>query len=382
MPDKVVDVQINLQAGQDGLTPQLKAMGATADDLAKAIEKVREQLKQQALQAQAQDILGVKGGGGAGGITEQLRAMGIAGPISAMTRSLGDMRATVQGIVGGLSGMPGPLGIVASTAQGIAGLFNFITEQLKVWPISLAEVNQRLQEGQNILRTVRAEGAPRQETFRAAFQGMPEVVQQMRAAQEAGNLQRQLQIVRLEQARAQRDVEREEETDPLTRSTQLERLLRDRQANLRAGGARRTEEVERTPAYLAELVRLVPGQATPEFLDVNMSEERIRALSNIPLANLANAQARLAVTSAARREGIVPSLRPGAPGLADLPAFQTRAGNVLDLHAQVQADALRDERAEARFQAEQILRQQILDELRNIGAQVGPAQPEVGPYHA
>src|SRR5262249_10482462 len=150
--------------------------------------------------------------------------------IAAASRAMGTLNQGAQGLVGALAGVPGPVGIIASGFQAVQGLVSSILQDMHAMPQTVAEMNQRLNETGNILRTVRAEGAPRQEAFRTAFAGSPEFLEALRQAQNQGNLNRQLALAQQAQVIARQQVEQEEAGGAQGRATQLEQLLRARRA--------------------------------------------------------------------------------------------------------------------------------------------------------
>jgi hypothetical protein len=122
----------------------------------------------------------------------------------------------------------------------------------------------------------------------------------------------------------------------------------------------------------------VPESAIPAVPSGPMTGQQIRELSSLAGRNLVSGEAGLQTIRNALRPGGMPSLTPGGLTLADLPnLFQSRqTENILDIHAQIQQEAVRDAREQNRFNQQMELWERIYREIASRGGVV-PATPVV-----
>jgi len=104
----------------------------------------------------------------------------------------------------------------------------------------------------------------------------------------------------------------------------------------------------------------------PTITSDRMTPEQLATLASLVGRRVVGGEAGLAAIRAALRPGGLPSLTPGEPGLRDLPnIFQARQMEVLDAHAQIQQEVVRDMKQQAQFEESMRTWEQI---MRNTGA--------------
>ena len=353
MADRNVTVRVDLQAGQQ------PALTQQAQQLQQAQRQVAREQEQAALRQAV--------------VTERMRQGGVGGMLQAAAGGLG---GGVTGVMGALTGgLPG-VGITVGALTALGGAAAQVGEAFRTVRDSAEALVAAQREMIADLNQARSTGIAGADALRRALTTAEQ--QQLAAAQQAGNRAAQLQI--------------------LENAAQRHRLESVRIADAPGGAAGRIarlqadlEMVERgirsTPGRLAGLLGIpgptaemqrqaamraagVPELQMPSFTSGQADPAQIRAWA---LTAAGTAQAGAGTLRAVLRSGIIPSLDPFAPGLQQLPAFQSRQGDVLDLHAQIQQEVARDLRQRTEFEAQMELGREILTQLQRIGSLPGGA---------
>lgn len=388
-----VDVVVNVVGGSSAgmqQQAQAQAQGAQrqADILAQAQQQLARQEEASAVQKQVRILKAQREVAAAGGFIPQDK-------ITAMKPQQGppgvgsQLLAAGQGLAsGGAAGMLGALGASSIPAVGVAvgaigalgGAAQMLRDTFGTVRDSAESFGAALRQQESDLRGARSSGVADVEALRRALS--PQQQQQLAAAQNAGDMGRQRQI--LEAARAGMQPAAATAPQSAERIAQLQAALTaieetTRSASYRAGqaaGMGVTPEMLRRQAF----ERFAPaGEAAPSFGNAQATAAQIQEWARLAGGQATRAQAGIATINAATGPGgVIPSLRAGAPNLSEMPQmFQSRQGDVLDLHAQIQQEAVRDQREQARFDAQIRLWEDILREMRRIGNTSFPAP--VGP---
>lgn len=331
--------------------------------------------------------LGKAGPGGQGGQVGAGQVLG--GVAQAVTGAQGG----VLGLMGALGGMVPVLGATTVAAIALPKAVEALRQAFGRLQPTLAETLGELNRAMSDLNQGRQTGLSPAETLRRAFQGTG-VVNELTAAENAGNPAQQQAILRRERDRAAADVARFNNARPEESQAEVSTLLTGSMRMYRAGGAARDRAVGglQTNAFhtgpIAQRIRELWVQAGNRIEDLpeelrnidpsTLTPERIAELSRSTTAGAVQARNRLQATNNALGPGGIPSLRPGAPDLSQLPSlFQSRQSDVLDIHAQIQQEAVRDQRQQAQFQAQMQLWQEILAAIQGQPAPPPPPVPAV-----
>ncbi len=378
--ERQVRVRIDLVPGPDQLVPAARRQ---ADELRRIAQGVPAPAAAQVAGAAAQGVPAPAGlppapasglaglqqafaaaGGGRGG--DANRALGVVQSVA------GAAQGGVQGLAGALAGLPGPLGLVGGAVGAVTGVVGLLAKAFEQFRPTLAEVLEDLQEAQGVLSQGRQTGVATAGGLRSALS--PEATAAIARAQAQGDNAAVLRVAREERDRARAELRRREGqnlgqgeadlSDALTRAQQAARAGDNITAMAQAARVRRIWEQYRPgedmPAELANINEVNFGDV------LNLTRGQIRNLSRSIAEPAVRAQARVETAENILRTGRAPDLRPGAPDLSQLPGlFQSRQGDVLDLHAQVQQELVRDQRQEQQFQASMRLWGQILGTLRD-----------------
>jgi hypothetical protein len=360
MADREVNVRVNLVPGAAG------GMEAAARQQGETL-------------ARAQQSALARGVGVAGGA---------AGALNVAAAAAGG--GGLGGILGAAASVAGPVGLVAAAGLGLVSAVNAIAGALKGYVPTLQEIHQRFQRANEDLNRTRATGQTDAELLRRALSAQQ--VAQLEAAQATGNYARQQQILAEAGAQAQARL-------PGLEARNLGELRTELEGLVRRGREIATGQAVGPPAELsAEMSRIQTrvgqifgqaGQQLPQNLTTNLTQtfagrlrdlqaEQITQLGQSLTTPLVQARGLVAISRAAAGPLGVPSLRPGAPEFPE-GAFRGGRGDILDLHAALQAEAARDPREEARFQALYRLLEEWRAEMRRIGSPLGGVPGAVGP---
>jgi hypothetical protein len=285
-------------------------------------------------------------------------------------------------------GLPGPLGLVANLAGGLGQAIAALGEAMKETRPSVQELSSVMREQAATRNQVRLTGLPSAEQVRVAFAGTSMGQQIAGEANQAP--QNRLNTFRDARTMAQAEVTQLGNLRRGAGRAELEVLLTQFRDTARTAGANQIWQVpdmadmtvggrreaattrlnqllQRYNVQQHEIPRELEGFQTRNTARA-MTDQQIREMAEtIMTARLTRAQSRLGLTDAILRGGMLPNMRPGAPGLEDLPnLFQSRQGDVLDIHAQVQQEVIRDQREEARWQAQMRLWQEINRSLQDL----------------
>jgi hypothetical protein len=106
-----------------------------------------------------------------------------------------------------------------------------------------------------------------------------------------------------------------------------------------------------------------------------LTQAQIREIAGLGGAGNVESQAGLEAIRNARRNG-APNLNAGGLNLSDLPSvFQSRQGDVLDMHRETQQESVRDLREEARFNRQMALWEEIHREIARANGRPVPPPP-------
>lgn len=380
--DQVTELQ-NLQATASQGIPALRSLHVTQDEWIRSLKDAERALDAQRSALLKNNALQIVGAG-AGAPGAAYTATGGLSKLTAASAALGQIDATGAGAMTAIGHSIGTFIPVVGAATGVVVA---VTGAVTVWQTALRniqptieEATSNLQRSQTALQAGRQTGLASRDPFREAFTGTS-VLADMELAQRLNHPEQQRAIMRRVQTRAQADVERFNAATPgggaasefLTqqmldyrRSSPLERGGMSRQMDpdtfLQTGGR---------AGQGAGLLRNLWTRAGNRIEDMpeelrhvdlsTLTETRIAELSRSFDAAAVRARAQLQQSTVALGPGGLPNLQPGAPQLADLPnLFRSQQGDVLDLHAQVQQDLVRDQREEAQFQQQFTLFEQIL----------------------
>lgn len=285
----------------------------------------------------------------------------------------GDLLAGTIGL------LPGPLGMAAQLAGAFGRAVSDIGEAFKHYMPTLAEQISLLRERQGLVGGARGTGLVSGEQFRNAFQGTNVTTLLQAPGRTTGQ---NVNLLRAQHIQAGLRMRELEGLNIGAERSRLEALLMQARNAARAGGdpfsAQAGSQGHGRYLQLAQAYQRLgirPGE-TPANLERLFQRQTGRELNDAEIRQIAEQmttgrftmfQARHAVTGAALRGGLLPNLRPGAPGLESLPGlFSSRQSDVLDLHGQVQQEAVRDQRQQAQFEAQMRLWTQILESLQAL----------------
>jgi hypothetical protein len=292
----------------------------------------------------------------------------------------GDVLSSTLGV------MSGPIGATANVLGALGKTISILGEATKTVTPSVEELSQRMREAQGLFESTRRSGLPTAENLRAAFQG----TFTMRGFAEQANHPAENRVARFRNANqlARQAVQQLQGLDLGTGRAELEELFTQMRNAARTGElpeaapgaaveggaparARRQRREQLFGQYQvnfdqlpAEIRDFLGSQPTAR----GTTDAQIRQMAEvITTGRLARAQSQAEITGAILRGGVLPNLRPGAPGIDQLPSlFQSRQSDVLSMHDQIQMDSIRDQRAEIRFQTEVRLYTEIRDSIRNL----------------
>jgi hypothetical protein len=309
-----------------------------------------------------------------------------------LTAAGGAVTAAATGnLPGAVASLGGPFAALGAAAAGVLTAWQAWEQMLRRSLPTLADFNSRLQRGTEALAEARTAGAVSGESLLRAI-GTPgaigpgggALVQALRQAQSDANYPRQLQLLQQIERSAQAQVARIETRDPAGGRVAIEALIQELRTGARAGVA--TREQEQRLAQLWE--RHVGGPLPAElqrsaFTNIQafwarMTDEQAAQAGRSVIGPLMAAVGAREAARVARGPAGIPSLRPGAPEFPE-GAFRAGRGDILDLHAALQAEAARDPREEARFQALYRLLEEWRAEMRRIGSPLGGVPGAVGP---
>jgi hypothetical protein len=236
----------------------------------------------------------------------------------------------------------------------------------------MRNLEDRLQRGRSGLEEVRQSGLPTASAAMGLLTGSEQT--EMLAGTPGA-------MARLRE-RARREVALERARSPEQADAAYRLLLEQQQAQL-AGrtGAERTAMMLPFMAQRRQFFwdrgldpNLVPTeQLNPHDAGGNITDAAIRRAGTVFRNRLALAQGRLAFGEAGVRTGITPNMREGALNLENLPnLFRGGGSDALNVHREIQIEATRDQREQARFDAQMRMWQDILEALRNPGAGQNP----------
>src|SRR6266545_685903 len=338
---------------------------------------IRQRL-QQALPA----LQGVGATASALGQLAQTPTSAMGTPGEAMSRAGGALGNIGQALTPFLPVAGGVVSALGSVVSGLGALAKAFQD---VKP-SLAELTGEMERAAGIRGRIAREGAPSGEDIRRTFG--PTASLAIERAQNQGNPREARALVRRQTEDARGEVRQLEGQNLGELRSQVETDLLRGLDEYRSGARNGTFTTAAGQAQDRINQRLGRGAWSPgqqqvagveipeEFSNLNYetaTRERVRQLAAaMTTGQLTRAQQRVTAGEAIGREGNVASLRPGAFGIRDLPnLFQSKQGDVLDIHSQIQQEAVRDQREEARFQAQMTLWQQILEEQRRVNGQGG-----------
>jgi hypothetical protein len=424
--DREVNLNVNLKPGQDTLAAALEQQRKKAAELQQQIEQIKgwdpdpgsaAEKKLQKLRGQLESLnreMAAAAPPGAGqfsgaevrGATErarerqregllrdvgQARATGVipanqitaagaagAGPggvargFSEAAGAMGAVQSGAAGLVGVLSKVPGPFGILAGAAGAVAGVVASLADRFRRFRPELAELLGELERSRGRLGRARG-GLPTAqdviETLTPAEQA------QYQRAGNRGDVGEQRRIVQGALERHQQTVGRLNPERMGQARAELEELFRETMEAQRGspGGRLMSEQRLMMMGRLGQIVERYGLR--PEDLPAGlgglmgqgMTEEHVRNIStSVTTGAVAQAQAGAATAGALLRGGVLPSITPGAVNLADISTgFQSRQQDVLDVHAEVQREVVRDQRQQAQFQ-------ELMDQLREIYRRMNP----------
>lgn len=437
MAERAVTVRINTVPGQDQMTPQLQRQQQSAEQLQRALDEARAkasmppspagvgqsawtqalqqnqglipagriqqagqpQQPQQPQQPRQDSSVADLLRGQARNIATQQLLQATQGPLNPLSGA--------ASIAGAFSSIPGTFGMVASAVSLVTSALGAFLGSLRDIRPTLAELTGELQTAAGIRTRVQQTGTATAEDFGTLFASRqrprsaspfgvftnldvtgPAAVSpltELRRLQESGNRQGQQEWVARQLQQARQDVQRLEGQDLGGAQSDVADLLQNELRDYRQGLSGRSRTQINRDAREQAIARLrtagVRDEDIPEelrSLDLSaMNPAAIRQLATAATTGrLTNAQARVTTLEAAQQSGILPSLRPGAPDVSQLPQlFQSRQMDVLDIHAQVQQEAVRDERQQAQFSEQMRLWEQIHQELQRIRGAPGVAEP-------
>lgn len=374
---------------------RLEAMAPEASSpMAKKIEQLREEvrLRQEAAlaatrQAQAEEQAAQRA---ALNLPQRQPGQALAtdhGPGTAFGTVPTLAQAALTGNVGqaaaALGELPGPLGMAGKALGVLQSVVSTLYSTFLQLRDSISDVIAEHQRQLGDLRSGRQTGLAGPEQLRRALNNQE--FQAFTAAQEAGDRARQEQILRGAQARlneqaaaagpgaAQRGARLLSELDRLEAIFRRPggRVAIGQEGPLAAFGP--AARFAGLPLGIEEQRRTLLRQAgIPENMVGNigsgpLTPEMRRQISDLAGGQAVQAQAGARTVGNILGSGIIPNLQPGAPQITDLPnLFRSQQADVLDVHAQVQQELVRDMRQEQRFQAEMALWEQILQAILGL----------------
>jgi hypothetical protein len=310
----------------------------------------------------------------------QAMALAQAAPLGQVGQLAGGLAGAAAGSIPGAAAM---VGAVLGTGMALGGVIQNILDSFRPYPVTIQEIHGRFQNALATLTSTRATGVTTAEQIiRGMGTAAPQRLQRLQAAQNAGNYAEQQRLLREEQAESGAEAERLGAMNPEAARVQLEaglRRERERDRQPGAAGQNAIMFMREREALNAQYRRFTGSDINTGGTAVrDLTDEQITQMGQNVSARFVAARARQSAAGAALGPGGIPSLRAGAPGIEDLPAFSSRQGNVLDLHSQIQQEAVRDQRQQTQFQAQVTLGNDILRELRRIG-NPNFSPPLVGP---
>jgi hypothetical protein len=295
-------------------------------------------------------------------------------------------RAAVAGLASGsptaalgvLSALPGPIAAVGIAAGATAALVVSLEGAFRTFRPAVAELTAEMNRSRGVSASIRQTGIVTGEQARSLM--TPEEQREYQEHERAGNVAGMRGVMQRVQQRGARQEARLEGMDLGQIRTRVNLLVQQALAAKRAGShglaarlllqARRLLEENGLPVP-AEIANGTILEQTPI-----QAEQAVEAATT---GALSRATATRELGTASLGPGGMPSLRPGAMSLADLPnLFQSRqGGDILDIHQQIQQEAVRDARQQAQFNQQMELWQKIYEEIARRGGVVAAPAPVV-----
>jgi hypothetical protein len=407
MADKNVTVRVDVAAGPDQLTPALKAQAAQAETTAQALARIKREAQASGQVplipagvigrvaagaavpppppiAQARMAAEAQGGGPrAGAILALQQVQQATQAFQTNQAGLGGLgedlqRSTqqAQGLAGALSAIPGVgPAIAAGVSVGITAVSQLAQSFMRVRD-SIGDVISANRTLLQDLREGRTTGTASADALRRALTPQQQVA--FATAQTAGDQGAQTRILQEAQQRHQQTLQ-EEGGDPAVRMAAIQAELEQVEAVIRSGEYRRARTVGMGAVASPEELRqgVLRSRGVDEWRIGNLgnaplTQAQIQEIAGVGGARSVQAQAGLEALRNAQRAG-APSLQPGALTINDLPQlFQSRQTEVGDIHAQIQQEAVRDQRDEARFNRQMALWEQIQRDIQGLGREPAP----------
>lgn len=402
MPDRDVNVRVNLQAGQDTLSPQ-------AQNVARALEEVNR--AQAALAAQQPGAGGASWQGALSAALGDMKreqeaklkdlarrrvdpgyaAAGKLPGVGAVTSATGILGAVGQGdLSGGISAVGSALSGISSSFLPAAGamsavgavigtvttLVGALEQAFRRFRPSIAELTEELSRARGTTGRVRQTGVVTADDLRDALRGAE--AGQAQAAQAGGDMGAFRSVLERALRRNRREARQLSAVDTGQMQSEIAAVLDEVMLAQRAqgGGLRMEQRLQYgmrlrqiyasrgLSAYMPAELESLPNNLTPQQAR-NFAEAGGTGLLARRQANILALQTSLSGIGS----GLAPNLRPGAPSLADLPGiFQSRQTDFLDLHGQIQQEVVRDQREQQRYEAQMRLWEEI---SRNIAVMAG-----------
>jgi hypothetical protein len=424
--DRDVTVNVNLGSGQDTLTPALEKQRQKAEELQRQIDKIKgvdpdpegaaekklERLERQLKslnremaagaatpgvgqfsgaevytateryrEQQRQALLRAVGQAQVTGVipANQITAVGPggsrAGVVSGVAGAVGAAASgSVAGVAGGVSSALAGLGLaqagaavgafgavlgaVVTVGQTVVSAFSRVRDSADSM---VAAFNQNLSD----LQAGRQRGTAGREALTRALE--PGEQTALAAAQAANDPARQQAILRQAEARLQAQAGAEGPR-AAARVAQLQTDLQAVEEHIRSTVFRTNPLAPSAEQLRQQAFRRagVAEGAIPATGNAPAIQEQIRQWAQIAAGGSVQAQAGLEAVRNAMRPGGMPSLSPGALTLQDLPnLFQSRQTDVLETHAQIQQDLVRDARQQAQFERQMEIWERIYRTILN-----------------
>jgi hypothetical protein len=388
VPDRDVNLAVNLQPGQDALTPALARLKESADELSKALADMQIPAPKTPLSAAltaapprpapAAPPATSPGRGrvpAAGAASSLAGALG--GTLSGNVAGAAGSVASALGSLGGAAGIAAPVvGALGAGVGAVTALVVVLDQAFRRFRPSIAELTEELERSRGTTNRVRQTGVATASDLRDALRGTE--AGEAQEAQAGGNMGGFRSVLQRALRRNQREAAQLSTVNTGQMQSEVQAVLDEVMEQQRGQGgqlnaSQRTIQTLRLrqiyssrglSAYMPAELENLQNNLTPQQAR-NLAEAGGTGLLARRQANVLTLQTALSGISS----GLAPNLRPGAPGLADLPGiFQSRQTDFLELHGQIQQEVVRDQREQQRFEAQMRLWEEI---SRNIAVMAG-----------
>lgn len=344
-----------------------------------ALEQTRKRVAAELdAEQEARDKVEAEAGGGGGRGRRGLAGMGTFGRVmfSQAVAGMGggrpgvaaDPLSGVARVTSAFSALPGPVGLVATGLTAVVAVAGYLRTAFQDVRESAEQVHATYQQQLSDLRAGRQTGLSPADTLRRAL--TPEEQARLANAQAGGNQGAALAVLQGAQGRLRAQAAEVSGPQAAQNVAQAQQELQALETRSRGAWWQFTHNARALNRQREEILgRYLPAGQVPFLGDTSrpMTGPEIQNLASLAGGQSVQAQSGLQALRNVFRSGAVPNLAPGAANLEELPGlFRSRQTDVLDIHAEVQREAVRDQREENRFQAQMTLWEEIQRDIQRL----------------